>query len=84
MNAAADRLHQLVAEVGIGPEVAEPAFGDHRDSALVDPARGHAAVGRLDDDRDAFGLEHLVDRLRDLVGQPLLKLEAAGVGVDQS
>ena len=50
---------------------------------LVDAARRHAGMGRFDHDRDAFGLEHLVERLGDLVGQPFLELEPTGVGIDQ-
>src|SRR4051795_3232581 len=81
---ATDRRHQLAAQCRIGLEVAEPAFGDHRRLALVDAARAHAAVPRLDDDGNALGLQHRIERARDLDGQPLLELEAAGEGVDQA
>jgi hypothetical protein len=50
----------------------------------VDAAGRHAPVGRLDDHRHAFGLQHLIERMGDLVGQPLLQLEPAGEGVGKA
>ena len=42
---------------------------------LGDPPHHHAQVDRLDDHRDALGLEHLLERLGDLRGEALLHLE---------
>src|SRR5580765_5006247 len=52
---ATDRRHQLAAQRRILLEIAKPAFGDHHGLALVDAPRAHAAVPRLDDDRNARG-----------------------------
>src|SRR3954467_5831201 len=82
--AATDRRHQLAAQRRIGLEIAEPAFGDHRRLALIDAARAHAAVPRLDDHGNALGLQHRLEGAGDLDGQPLLELEAAGEGVDEA
>ena len=43
---------------------------------LLYAAHHHAHVPGFDDDGDAEGVEGLVDRLEDLIGQPLLYLEA--------
>src|SRR5690606_26921694 len=65
-------------------ELAEPAFRHQRNAMLVDAAARHAAVARLDHDRDALRLEHLVERLRDLAGQPLLKLQPPRESVNEA
>ena len=48
---------------------------------LVDAARRHALVRRLDHHRHALGLQHLLDAMGDLGVHLLLDLQAAGKGI---
>ena len=74
---------QLPAGARVVAEGAQHATGHHRHPRLVDPARGHALVLRLDDHRHAARIEHLLDRVGDLRGQLFLDLQPLGIGVDQ-
>ena len=65
-------------------ERAEHLAGDHRHAALVDAARGHALVHRLDHDADAARLQHVVDAAGDLGRHLLLDLEATREDVDDA
>jgi hypothetical protein len=70
-------LRRIVAE-----HAGEPAGERHR-PMLGDAAHRHAGMLRLDQHGNATGLENLVDRGRDLGGQVLLGLQAAGEDVGQ-
>jgi hypothetical protein len=59
----------------------KPAGGHHH-AGRADPARGHAGVAGLDDDRHALRLQMLADAVGDLRGQPLLDLQAPGIAVE--
>jgi len=50
---------------------------------LMHAARRHALVRRLDDDRDALRLQHLLQRVRDLHRHLLLDLQALRIDVDE-
>ena len=47
----------------------------------MDAARGHALVGRLDDDADAFRIQHVPDAVGDLRRHLFLDLEAPRKGL---
>src|SRR5271168_5089663 len=49
---------------------------------LLHAAHHHAQVARLDHHADALRGDRRLDRIRDLLRQPLLHLEAAGKNVD--
>ena len=50
----------------------------HSGPVLMDAARGHASVRRLDDDGDPFRPQHLLDDVRYLSSKPFLYLQSAG------
>src|ERR1700746_1051588 len=64
-RSADHRQHLAPAERVIAKRPEHPA-GHHRDAGLVDTARGHALMGRLDHHGDPLGLQHLVERVGDL------------------
>ena len=78
----AGRVRQAQELVPGALVVAEDARGARcvtvRELCFSTPAHHHAEVGRLDDDADAAGLQHVHDRVGDLVGEPLLHLQPAG------
>src|SRR5207302_7533034 len=64
-------LRRIVAEhAGV-------AAGEGHRTVLGDAAHRHAGMLRLDHDRNAAGLEHLVDGSCDLRGEMFLRLQAA-------
>src|SRR5262249_24463204 len=67
---------KFLSKLTILAEAAEHAAGDQVGVGLVNAARGHAVMRRLDDDGDTFRPEHVVDRVRDLGRQPFLDLHA--------
>ena len=79
-----DQLHELGARLGVALEGAAHRAGDGEGVLLGDPAHHHAQVDRLDHHRDALGLEHALERLRDLRGETLLHLQAPAEHLDQA
>ena len=59
----------------VAAENAHHAAGRHHHAGRVDAPRAHASVARLDDHRNALGVEMLADAVGDLRGQPLLDLQ---------
>jgi len=51
---------------------------------LAHPPHHHAQVLRLEDDGDAFRLEHLHERVSDLLRQVFLRLQAARIDIDDA
>src|SRR5712671_4393189 len=58
--------------------------GDQIGARLVDAARRHAVMRRLDDHGDALGFEDIVDRIGDLRRQLFLDLQPLGIDVDHA
>src|SRR5436309_16085126 len=76
--------HEFLARRGVVAEHAQHPAGDQRHPMLVHAARGHAAMGGLDDDGDALRLHHLVAHVGDLRGHPLLGLLTPDLSVYDS
>src|SRR6185312_14139747 len=79
----ADHRQELAARRGVVAEGAEQAARHHRDARLVDAARRHALMRRLDDDGDALGLQHLAQGVGDLRRHLLLDLQALRIDLDE-
>src|SRR5690606_34611773 len=79
-----DDVEELGARAGVGAELAEQLARDHRHALLAYPARRHALVHALDDDADPFGLQHVVNAVRDLRRHRFLNLEPAREGLDDA
>src|SRR6185437_2821329 len=78
---AADHRQHLASRAGVVAEGAEHPAGYHGHARLVDAARCHALVRRLDHHRDAARLQHVLNGVGDLRRQLLLDLQALGIGV---
>jgi len=63
---------KLVARHRAFAEVSTEGAGDRLRVLLLDATHHHAEVHRFDDDDDAAGLKHFLDRVADLVGEPFL------------
>src|SRR5436190_15278449 len=86
-NTAARRVRQcekLLARPLIGAKQAAYRARDRLRVLLFDAAHHHAQVVRLDDDANTLRLEDVVDRARDLLGEPLLDLEPTREHLDES
>src|SRR3990170_2558472 len=78
-----DQLHELRARLRPVAEGPEHRRGHRLRVLLLHPAHQHAEVDRLHHDRDAAGLERLVERRRDLRREPLLHLQAPAEHLDE-
>src|SRR3954470_3001564 len=82
-RAPANQCQELLARRQMIAEHAEHRGRHHGRVLLLHPAHHHAEVARLDHDRDALRVDRLHDDLRDLLGEPLLELQAARVEIDE-
>src|SRR5882724_6173039 len=78
----ADHGEKLAPRRRVVEEGAEHGARHHADPRLVDAARRHALMRRLDDDGNALGLQDLAQRVGDLRRHFLLDLEALGIDLD--
>src|ERR1700733_12394426 len=76
-----DELQELRAGARVAAENADHAAGHHRHATLVNAARGHALVLRVNDHAHAARLEHLINAGGDLCGEFFLYLETPGVAI---
>src|SRR5688500_1929245 len=83
-RAMLDQLEELHAGAGVVTEDAQHSAGHRKRILLLDTAHGHAEMGAFTDDRDAARVDLLANRLRNLVGHPLLDLQPAGKHVDKA
>src|SRR5690606_12513924 len=83
-SAAVEEAHGLGPAGYVGAEHPSDRGGDRGGARLADAPHRHAHVLGLDDHEHSAGVELLLDRVRDLGGEPLLHLGAPGVPVDQS
>src|SRR5216683_8428792 len=79
----ADHRQHLASGRRIGAKDAEHPARHHADPGLVDAAGGHALMRRLDDHRDALGLQYLIERVGDLRRHLFLNLQALGIDFDE-
>jgi thymidine kinase len=75
---------ELLARPLIGPEQAPHRARDRLRVLLLDAAHHHAEMIRLDHDADAHRSKHLVERARNLLGEPLLHLQPTREDFDDS
>lgn len=75
---------EFVASLFVVAEGAEHGAGYGLAVLLFDAAHLHAEVAGFDDHAYALGSDFFLDGLRDLTGETLLDLQAAGEHVDQS
>ena len=68
---------------GSSLERTEELGRERRGAVLFHAAQRHAHMLGIEHHRDAFRLQDLVDRGRDLRGQMLLRLQAARIDIDQ-
>ena len=75
---------ELCARLVARAEQPEDGARGHDRAGLADAAHHRAQVGRLHDHADALGIEPGLEEVRDLLGQPLLDLEPACIGLDDA
>src|SRR3546814_20153988 len=75
--------HFLAAALIIKEAAQEPAR-HHADARRAHAAPGHAAMLRVDDDRDTVRMEIVPDAARDLGGQPRLHLQPPRLAIEHA
>ena len=78
-----DQLEELHARARVVAEGAEHRARHRERVLLLDAAHRHAQMRRFHHDGDAERRDLVADRVGDLVGQPLLHLQAAAEDVDE-
>src|SRR5262249_21410921 len=78
-----DQLEELHARAPLIAERAEHRAGDGERILLFDAAHRHAEVRRFHDDGDAERIDRVADRVRDLIREALLHLQASREDVDE-
>src|SRR5688572_30011657 len=71
-----DQSQEFVASHRAVPELTAKRAGDRPRVLLLDASHHHAKVLCLDDHANTSGLEHFLDRARDLFSEALLYLKA--------
>src|SRR4051812_45953052 len=79
-----DEAQELRAGARVLAKRAEHLARDHRHTAFVHAAGGHALVRCIDDDAHAARFQNVLYAMRDLCGEFFLHLEAPRVGVDHA
>src|SRR4051812_39629562 len=75
---------EFLPRLRLTPKHPEHAAGHETRGGLVDAARRHTAVRRLDHHGDALRLQHLVQAVRDLSREAFLDLQPLRIGFDQT
>ena len=78
------KAEELVPGHGTLPKLPAQSAGDRLGGLFLRAAHHHAKVHRFDDYTDAARLEHSLDRLGDLLREPLLHLQPAGEDLDNT
>jgi hypothetical protein len=84
VGALADQGEELGAGFLFLAETAEHRGSDGGRVLFFDATHHHAEVAGFDDDSDALGLDHFLDRLGDLGGEALLNLQATRKEFDEA
>src|SRR5687768_6794507 len=72
-------VHELAPQSGVGVVLAAPEGGTSQRCRFLDPTHLHAHVVSLEVNGHAVGLQHLHERIGDLLADPLLDRKAASI-----